>query len=144
MTLVTIDQSLFYFIFPKYSRQSCIKDFPIIYQNKIYFIKSSLVFSKVTQQKPNVQQGQLKVTHAIMQLTDQNNEKFEKNCFPLGILIDPNFKIKELWGKEKNLSWFKSYLENRKQYPNYNNDVTNLAQIKCGVPRDRFLDHHFF
>ena len=35
--------------------------------------------------------------------------------------------------KRKNLSWFKSYLENRKQYLNYNNDVSNLEQIKFGV-----------
>ena len=36
--------------------------------------------------------------------------------------------------KGKNLSWFKSYLENRNQYLNYNNDVTNLLQMKCVIP----------
>ena len=41
--------------------------------------------------------------------------------------------------KGENLSWFKSYLENRKQYLNYNNHVTNLAQIKCGVPQGSIL-----
>ena len=41
--------------------------------------------------------------------------------------------------KRKNLSWFKSYLENRKQHLNYNNDVTNFAQIKCGVPQGSIL-----
>ena len=46
---VTIGQSLFYLVFPKYLRKSCIKDFSIIYQSTIYFIKNSLVFSKVTQ-----------------------------------------------------------------------------------------------
>ena len=35
----------------------------------------------------------------------------------------------------KNLSWFKSYLQNFKQYLNYNNDVTNLAEIKYDVPQ---------
>ena len=35
----------------------------------------------------------------------------------------------------KNLSWFKSYLQNFKQYLNYNNDVTNLAEIKYEVPQ---------
>ena len=35
--------------------------------------------------------------------------------------------------KEKNLSRSKSYLEYRKQYLNYNKDITNLAQVKCGV-----------
>ena len=35
----------------------------------------------------------------------------------------------------KNLSWFKSYLETFEQYLNYNNDVTNLPEIKYGVPQ---------
>ena len=48
--LVTIDQSLFYHVFPKYLRKSCIKDFPIIYQSTTSFIITSLVSSKVTQQ----------------------------------------------------------------------------------------------
>ena len=49
MILVTIGQSLFYLVFLKYLRKSCITDFSIIYQSTIYFIKNSLVFSKVTQ-----------------------------------------------------------------------------------------------
>ena len=50
MTLVTIDQSLFYLVFSKYLRQSCIKDFNNLSQHN-YFTKSSLVFSKLTQWK---------------------------------------------------------------------------------------------
>ena len=38
------------FCFPKYLRQLCIKDFSVIYQNKVYFIKRNSVFSWVTQQ----------------------------------------------------------------------------------------------
>ena len=83
--------------------------------------------------------------HAIIQPIDQINDKFENNCFTLGTFIDLSkafdtvnhpILISKLYNygvKGKNLSWFKSYLENRKQYLNYNNDVTNLAQIKCGV-----------
>ena len=37
-----------YLVFSKCLKQSCVKDFSIIYQNTIYFIKSSLVFSKAT------------------------------------------------------------------------------------------------
>ena len=36
--------------------------------------------------------------------------------------------------KGKNFSWFKSFLENRRQYLNYDNDVTNFAQFNCDVP----------
>ena len=46
--------------------------------------------------------------------------------------------------KGKNLSWFKSYLENRKQCLNYSNDVTNLAQIKCGVRQGSISGPSFF
>ena len=86
-----------------------------------------------------------------MQLVDQINDKFESNCFTLGIFIDLSkafdtvdhqiliSKLNNYGVKGKNLSWFKSYLENRKQYLNYSNDVTNLAQIKCGVPQGSIL-----
>ena len=86
-----------------------------------------------------------------MQLIDQINDKFENNCFTLGIFIDLSkafdtvdhqiliSKLNNYGVKGKNLSWFKSYLENRKQYLNYSNDVTNLAQIKCGVPQGSIL-----
>ena len=46
----TTKQSLSYLVFLKYLNQSCIEDFSIICQNTIYFIKSSLVFSKATRQ----------------------------------------------------------------------------------------------
>ena len=66
--------------------------------------------------------------HAIMQLIDEIIDKFENNCFTLGIFI--NFsqafdtvihqvlisKFNNYGVTGKNLSWFKSYLENRKQY----------------------------
>ena len=89
--------------------------------------------------------------HAIMQVIDQINDKFENNCFPLGIFVhlskafetvnqqiliskSNNYRV-----KRENLSWFKSYLENRKLYLNYSNDVINLAQIKCCVPQGSIL-----
>ena len=82
--------------------------------------------------------------HAIMQLTGQSNDKFENNCFNLSIFIVLSkafdtvnhqiliSKLKNYGLKGKNLSWFKSCLQSRKQYFNYSNNVTNLPQIKCG------------
>ena len=32
-----------------------------------------------------------------------------------------------------NSRWFQSYLKNRKQYLNFNNKITTLSQITCGV-----------
>ena len=97
--------------------------------------KNSLVFIKIRQRN--------------MQLLYEINDKFENNCFVLGIFIyhseafdtvNHEILISKLnsgnYGvKMKNLSWFKSYLENFEQYLNYNNDVTNLAEIKYGVPQ---------
>ena len=37
-----------------------------------------------------------------------------------------------------------SCLENCKQYLNYNNDVTNLVQITCGVPQGSILEPLLF
>ena len=65
--------------------------------------------------------------HAIIQLIDQINDKSENNCFTLGIFIDLSkafdtvkhqiliSKLSNYGVKGKNLSWFKSYIENRKQ-----------------------------
>ena len=92
--------------------------------------------------------------NVIMQLMNKSNDKFENNCFTSGIFIDPSkvfdtvnnqiliSKLKNYWVKGKNSSWFKSYLKNRKQYLNYNNDVTYFAQIKCGVPQGTITWKH--
>ena len=39
----------------------------------------------------------------------------------------------------KNLRWLQSYLKNRKQYLNFNNKITNLSLITCGVPQGSIL-----
>ena len=90
-----------------------------------------------------------------MQLTDQINDTFESNGFTLGIFIDLSkafdivdhqiliSKLNNYGVKGKNLSWFKSYLENQKQYLNYSNAVTNLAQVVAS-PRDQSVDLYYF
>ena len=89
--------------------------------------------------------------------------------FYLGIFIDLSkvfdtvnhqiliSKLKNYGLKNKILSWFKSYLENREHSLNHNNDLTNLAQIECGVLQgsalgpllfliyvNQFLDLYYF
>ena len=66
--------------------------------------------------------------HAIIQLVDQISNSFEKNHFTLGVFMDLSkafdtvdhvILIKKLnhYGvKGKNLLWFKSYLNNRRQF----------------------------
>ena len=89
--------------------------------------------------------------HAIIQLIDQINSSFEKNNFTLGVFIDLSkafdtvdhhiliSKLENYGVNGNNLRWFQSYLKNRKQYLNFNNKITTLSQITCGVPQGSIL-----
>ena len=90
--------------------------------------------------------------HAIVQLVDQILESFEYNKYPLGVLIDLSkafdtvdhsilLKKLELYGvTDRNRSWFKNYLSNRKQFLQINNEKnTELETITCGVPQGSIL-----
>ena len=71
--------------------------------------------------------------HAITQLVDQISNSSEKNLFTLGVFmdfsktfdtVDDVILIKKLdhYGvKGRNLLWFKSYLNNRRQFITHNN-----------------------
>ena len=94
--------------------------------------------------------------HAIIQLIDQINSSFEKNNFTLGVFIDLSkafdtvdhhiliSKLENYGVNGNNLRWFQSYLKNRKQYLNFNNKITTLSQITCGVPQGSILGHLLF
>ena len=88
--------------------------------------------------------------HAVIQLVDQINSNVEKDQYTLGVFIDlskafdtvdhkilfaklENYEIKGI-----NLLWFKSYLENRKQFIQYDISSTSYKSI-CGVPQGSIL-----
>ena len=90
--------------------------------------------------------------YAIIQLTDQINNCFEKTHFTLGIFIDLKKafdtvdhtilvkKLKHYGIKGNNLRWFESYLENRKQYITYETTkFTAFENMTCGVPQGSIL-----
>ena len=89
--------------------------------------------------------------HAIMQLVDQINNSFENNQYTLGVFIDLSkafdtvdheiliAKLENYGIKGNNLNWFKSYLENRKQFIRSDNISTNYQDIVCGVPQGSIL-----
>ena len=90
--------------------------------------------------------------HAIVQLVDQILEFFEYNKYTLGVFIslskafvtvDHSILLKklELYGvTDRNHSWFKNYLSNRKQFIQINNEEnTELETITCGVPQGLIL-----
>ena len=89
--------------------------------------------------------------HAIMQLIDQINSRFEKNHFTLGVFIDLSkafdtvdhdiliTKLKNYGANGDNFRWFQSYLKNRKQYLNFSKKITNSSLITCSVPQGSIL-----
>ena len=90
--------------------------------------------------------------HAIVQLVDQILESFEYNKYTLGVFIDLSkafdtvdhsilLKKLELYGvTNRNHSWFKNYLSNRKQFIQINDEEkTELETITCGVPQGSIL-----
>ena len=86
-----------------------------------------------------------------MQLTDKINCSFESNLYTLGIFIDLSkafdtvdhksliTKLENHGVKGTNLQWFKSYLENRKQFMAYANFSTSYINISCSVPQGSVL-----
>ena len=90
--------------------------------------------------------------HAIVQLVDQILESFEHNKYNLGLFIDLSkafdtvnhlilLKKLELYGvTDRNHSWLKNYLLNRKQFIQINEEEnTELETITCAAPQDSIL-----
>ena len=90
--------------------------------------------------------------HAILELIDKLLTRFEQNEFTLGVFIDLSkafdtvdhsilLRKLEIYGvKGKNLSWFQSYLSNRKQCVSISsNEHTSFLKITCGVPQGSIL-----
>ena len=107
-----------------------------------YLLHSNILYKK----QFDFQEGH-SIDHAILQLVDQTHGNFEQNSFTLGVFIDLSKAFDTVDHKillkkldvngivEKNLKWFKNYLNNIKQYTQINNEEkTNLLLVKRGVP----------
>ena len=91
-----------------------------------------------------------------MLLVDQINCTFEKKIYTLGIFIDLSkafdtvdhkiliTKLEHYGVNRANLRWFKSYLENRKQFIANENFSTSHINISCGSARGSILEPLFF
>ena len=89
--------------------------------------------------------------HAIIQLVDQINSNFEKDQYTLGVFIDLSkvfdtvdhkiliAKLENYGINRTNLLWFKSYLENRKQFIQYDKSSTYYKSIIFGVSQSSIL-----
>ena len=138
MVFEITDQFLFCLVSLKCSKELCIRDFIITYRKTTYYIRNNLAFKRVIQQN-------------MIELIDQINCSFEKDHFILGFFIDLSkafdtvdhhivvSKLENYGANGNNLRWFQSYLENRKQYLNFNNKITTSSEITCGVPQGSIL-----
>ena len=90
--------------------------------------------------------------HTIALLVDQIYEAFEKNEYTLGVFIDLSkafdtvdhsilLRKLELYGiTGRNYAWIKSYLSNRLQYIQVDENCrTEYCVVKCGVPQGSIL-----
>ena len=89
--------------------------------------------------------------HAILQFTRDISASFERGEYTLGVFIDLSkafdtvdhqilLKKLECYGiKGLTLDWFKSYLQNRKQYVFMQDYSKDSLPISCGVPQGSIL-----
>ena len=89
--------------------------------------------------------------HALISLTETIKSSLDKNRFGCGIFIDLQkafdtvnhdilLKKLEHYGiRGTALSWFQSYLSNRKQFVSINGHSSSLTNITCGVPQGSVL-----
>ena len=89
--------------------------------------------------------------HAILGITDRIQRAVEDGCYSCGIFLDlskafdtVNHNILqrklEYYGiKGVAHNWFKSYLDNRKQFVSIGNNTSELLNVSCGVPQGSVL-----
>ena len=95
--------------------------------------------------------------HAIVQLVDQIYKTFEKNKYTLGVFIDMSkafdtvdhsilLRKLELYRiTDRNYTWIKSYLSNRLQYIQVDENCrTGYCVVKCRVPQGSILGPMLF
>ncbi|MGE5862423.1 MAG: RNA-directed DNA polymerase, partial [Nitrososphaerales archaeon] len=88
---------------------------------------------------------------AIIEMIDKITDAMDNNKFSIGIFVDLSkafdtinhkilFNKLEYYGiRGIALNWFKSYLQNRKQYVEYNKTKSSQLPITCGVPQGSIL-----
>jgi len=119
----------------------------IVHKRLYHFLLSQLVFY-------NSQYGfrpQHSTIHAVNEFVDDTIESFDNNKLTLSVFLDLSKafdtidhkillnKLEWYGVRGVALEWFKSYLEQRKQYVQYKNSKSTTEIIPCGVPQGSVL-----
>ena len=93
----------------------------------------------------------MSTTEALLELVEEITNYLEKNEYAIGVFIDlkkafdtvdHDILCKKLhfYGVRGVLrKWIQSYLENRKQFVNFNNCDSEILNVSCGVPQCSIL-----
>ena len=88
---------------------------------------------------------------AALEITDKIYEDLDNKKLPLAIYLDLSkafdtidhsillYKLRYYGIQGSSLNWFGSYLSNRKQYVEFNDTLSDLKEIKTGVPQGSIL-----
>ena len=88
---------------------------------------------------------------ALIQITEKIKESIDNRKYGCGIFIDIRKafdtvnhsillrKLEHYGIRDIALQWFKSYLDNRKQYVYINDEASQLKDVTCGVPQGSVL-----
>ena len=89
--------------------------------------------------------------HAILQLIDQITRAIDTKEITVGVFLDLSkafdtvnhnillHKLHHYGIRNTAQKWFRSYMENRKQYVRFNNTDSEFRGVKCGVPQGSIL-----
>ena len=115
-------------------------------QLSAYFIDSKLFFDNQYGFRPNHS-----TEYASLELVDRIITKMDRNYLPISIFLDLSKafdtidhsillnKLRHYGLDGKTLLLFKSYLNNRKQYTEFDDTTSETSLIKVGVPQGSIL-----
>ena len=119
----------------------------IVFKRLYHFLSSQGVFY----QSQYGFRPQHSTNHAVHEFVDDTIDSFDDKKHTIGIFldlskafdtIDHNILISkpEWYGvRGMALDWFRSFLDNRQQYVQYNNCKSSISTIPCGVPQGSVL-----
>ena len=96
-------------------------------------------------------QKNISTSVALIQITEKIKESIDNRKYGCGLFIDLRkafdtvnhaillTKMEHYGIRGTALEWFKSYLNNRKQYVYINGETSQLKDITCGVPQGSVL-----